>query len=48
MINSIELSRIVNQVEIASGYDLLDYSGDDWPQANPILNLEHWDWTQIV
>jgi hypothetical protein len=35
------------QVNIASAYGLLDWSGDDWPQPHAVLGIDEWDWDSL-
>lgn len=34
------------RVEVLSAMDLLVYSGDDWPQPHPLLEMKHLPWEQ--
>ena len=38
------MSMFELEVEILSAYNLLDWSGDDWPQPKPVCALPRFDW----
>lgn len=38
---------MASQVNIASAHDLLDWSGDHWPQPHPVLGIPEWDWDTL-
>lgn len=40
-------TRVEIQVPFAAAFDLLDWSGEDWPQPHPALGIDQWNWGEL-